>query len=317
MLEKLLKKTLIFLIIIYMRYLGYILGLITGPDQTSPTLPKEDSQDIILCQKGGGLRRISQCHPTYTPLHYVLLFLRGELGWHWDIPLKNAQHMTTTSHKPHKSTKKDSRPTTSHDPDQSTKTVSQINYYAYRLFSRHEEYSCILHGGKLLQKYVLDSWASSEQCHLNWINSNQKTLRAELYTGIVDAFSNDTTDPKEIGQKIIFPATFPGSPRYMHTNCQKSFAVAREKGVCDALVTLTRNPAWDEIQAALLPGQTASDHPDFVTQVFEQKKEDLLDLIVNKGVLGKVVAHVYTIEFQKRGMPHMHPLLWFAPEDKI
>ena len=32
------KKTLIFLIIICMRYLGYILGLITGPDQTSPTL---------------------------------------------------------------------------------------------------------------------------------------------------------------------------------------------------------------------------------------------------------------------------------------
>ena len=38
MLEKLRKKTLIFLIIICMRYLGYILGLITGPDQTSPTL---------------------------------------------------------------------------------------------------------------------------------------------------------------------------------------------------------------------------------------------------------------------------------------
>ena len=34
------KKTLIFLIIICMRYLGYILGLITGPDQTSPTLPE-------------------------------------------------------------------------------------------------------------------------------------------------------------------------------------------------------------------------------------------------------------------------------------
>ena len=32
------KKTLLFLIIICMRYLGYILGLITGPDQTSSTL---------------------------------------------------------------------------------------------------------------------------------------------------------------------------------------------------------------------------------------------------------------------------------------
>ena len=38
MFEKLPKKTLILLIIICMRYLGYILGLITRPDQTSPTL---------------------------------------------------------------------------------------------------------------------------------------------------------------------------------------------------------------------------------------------------------------------------------------
>ena len=154
------------------------------------------------------------------------------MGWHWDIPLKNTQHMITSSHKSHKSTTKGSRAMTSHDPDESTKTVSQINYYAYRLFSRHEEYSCILHGGKLLQEYILDSWASSEQCCLNWIKYNQKTLRAELYTGIVDALSNDTTDPNKIGQKVILPAIFQGSPQYMHTNCQKSFAVAREKGVC-------------------------------------------------------------------------------------
>ena len=40
-------------------------------------------------------------------------------------------------------------------------------------------------------------------------------------------------------------------------------------------------------------------------------------MIVNKGVLGKVVAHVYTIEFQKRSLPHIHLLVWFAPEDQI
>ena len=34
-------------------------------------------------------------------------------------------------------------------------------------------------------------------------------------------------------------------------------------------------------------------------------------MIVNKGVLGKVVAHVYTIEFQKGGLPHIHLLVWF------
>ena len=37
--------------------------------------------------RGGGLSFISQCHPMYTPLHYVLLFPRGETGWHPLIPM--------------------------------------------------------------------------------------------------------------------------------------------------------------------------------------------------------------------------------------
>jgi hypothetical protein len=43
--------------------------------------------DIILCLQGGGLCWISNLHPFYLPLHYVLFFLHGEEGWHLDIPL--------------------------------------------------------------------------------------------------------------------------------------------------------------------------------------------------------------------------------------
>ncbi len=35
-------------------------------------------------------------------------------------------------------------------------------------------------------------------------------------------------------------------------------------------------------------------------------KRDLFDV----GVLGACVAHVYTVEFQKRGLPHVHILMW-------
>ena len=46
-----------------------------------------DNHDIILRLKGGGLQRISHLHPSYSSsLHYVVLFLRGEDGWHPDIP---------------------------------------------------------------------------------------------------------------------------------------------------------------------------------------------------------------------------------------
>ncbi|KAG5545928.1 hypothetical protein RHGRI_018180 [Rhododendron griersonianum] len=39
-------------------------------------------RDIILHLRGdNGLMRINECHPAYLPLHYVLLFPYGELGW--------------------------------------------------------------------------------------------------------------------------------------------------------------------------------------------------------------------------------------------
>ena len=34
-------------------------------------------------------------------------------------------------------------------------------------------------------------------------------------------------------------------------------------------------------------------------------------------MFGRVMAIVYTTEFQKRGLPHMHALIWLHPDDKI
>ena len=41
-------------------------------------------RDIIVRLQGGGLRRISNLHPSYLPLHYVLFFPHGEEGWHFN-----------------------------------------------------------------------------------------------------------------------------------------------------------------------------------------------------------------------------------------
>ena len=39
------------------------------------------------------------------------------------------------------------------------------------------------------------------------------------------------------------------------------------------------------------------------------KKKALIDAIIKKGYLGHCVAHIHTIEYQKRGLPHMHLLV--------
>ena len=59
---------------------------------------------------------------------------------------------------------------------------------------------------------------------------------------------------------------------------------------------MTANFKWPEVVQSLFPGQTATDCPDIVLWVFEQKKKALLKLIDN-GFFGTIVAYIHTIEF--------------------
>ena len=63
-------------------------------------------------------------------------------------------------------------------------------------------------------------------------------------------------------------------------------------------------------------GQTALDRPDLVTHVFHAKKEALIKM-TNEGYFGGLAGQVYIIEYQKRGLPHVHMLIFLEEGDKI
>ena len=67
----------------------------------------------------------------------------------------------------------------------------------------------------------------------------------------------------------------------------------------------------------LLPGQQAQDRPDMVARVFRQKHKKLMELIVKEAAFGKMRAWLYSIEYQKRGLPYAHILTWQDPQYKI
>ncbi|KAL7291870.1 hypothetical protein TKK_0014430 [Trichogramma kaykai] len=98
---------------------------------------------------------------------------------------------------------------------------------------------------------------------------------------------------------------------------QDAMALVNAKGKPDIFLTMTCNSKWKEIQENLLPHQTASDRPDIVARVFHLKKDRLIDLIYKRNFFGQVAAYVYVIEFQKRGLPHMHLLITLKPGYKI
>ncbi|KAG6474439.1 hypothetical protein ZIOFF_068374 [Zingiber officinale] len=88
-------------------------------------------------------------------------------------------------------------------------------------------------------------------------------------------------------------------------------------GKLDLMLTMTCNPNWIEIKEQLLSGQSPQDRPDLITRVFKAKFEEFKKDILDRGVLGKVISYSYVIEYQKRGLPHVHMLIIFATSDKL
>jgi hypothetical protein len=115
---------------------------------------------------------------------------------------------------------------------------------------------------------------------------------------------------------MILPSSFQGGERTMGQLYQDAMARVRKFGKPDLFVTFTCNPKWKEITDALLSRQTAKDRPDLVTRVFNLKLDALLKDIKD-GVLGNVIAKIWVIEFQKRGLPHAHILLILDEVSKL
>ena len=85
----------------------------------------------------------------------------------------------------------------------------------------------------------------------------------------------------------------------------------------DFFITMTCNPKWSEITDHLLDGETAQDRPDIVARVFKLKKDQLMNDLRTGKLLGTVVAFMNVIEWQKRGLPHLHLLIIMADDDYV
>ncbi|GKD09178.1 DNA helicase, partial [Tanacetum coccineum] len=60
-----------------------------------------------------------------------------------------------------------------------------------------------------------------------------------------------------------------------------------------------------------------TDCADIVDRVFEMKVQQFVKYLCDAQPFGKTVAVLYTIEFQKRGLPHCHTLLWIHDAARV
>ncbi|GBM17754.1 hypothetical protein AVEN_170831-1 [Araneus ventricosus] len=108
-----------------------------------------------------------------------------------------------------------------------------------------------------------------------------------------------------------------GSPHNMQQNYQDAMAMVRKFGKPDLFLTFTCNPSWFEVLNCMEGIQRPEDRPDIIIRVFNMKLKELLEDICKHGIFGTVLTYIYVIEFQKRGLPHVHILLTLDSESKI
>ncbi|PIA56622.1 hypothetical protein AQUCO_00700758v1 [Aquilegia coerulea] len=259
-------------------------------------IDSNDGRDIILEEKEGGLRRISELYPGFMALQYPLLFPYGEDGFITGILYRNLQTINVRKRS----------------------TVSMREYYAFRIQQRLDEGHGLLRGGRLFQQFLVDSYACIKENRLHWYRNNQSIVRAELYKGLHDAVVAGDSTPGSVGKRMVLPSSFTGGPRYMVQNYQDAIAICRWAGPPDLFLTFTCNTQWKEITyiLELILGQKADDRLDIVARVFKIKVDQLIKDLTDGEHFGRATAVLYTIEFQKRGLPHAHILLWLHPDDK-
>ncbi|GJX97177.1 DNA helicase [Tanacetum coccineum] len=137
---------------------------------------------------------------------------------------------------------------------------------------------------RLFQQYVVGVFCAIEQNRLDFIRKKQKDIRGDHLSGLYDAISRGERDGYEVGGRIILPMSFTGGPRYMYAHYLDALAICQKLGNPKFFITFTCNVNWPEIK---------------------------------RKNFGEVTGVLYTVEFQKRGLPHCHTLPWVDSESKI
>jgi hypothetical protein len=138
-----------------------------------------------------------------------------------------------------------------------------MQYYSYQLQIRNNKLITINDFGRLFQQFTVDMFSKIELERLIYFKSSegQKSIRAELYSGLQDMINNK--DITTIGKKMILPSTFIGGDRNKFQLCQDAMGLLRKFGKPDLFITITCNPKWPEILEL-------KKHPSNYLQIFSR-----------------------------------------------
>ena len=169
----------------------------------------------------------------------------------------------------------------------------------------------------LREEYICSVYGRMIQNRINFLFKHQLLLRKESEIRNGSVFDENEKDLDE-GIKTYVPANLTGSHAYWKKVADSAFFLTLILGSPKFFITITENSNWNEI-AALNNSNDIMMNSPLLARVFYQKKLCLIDFIKKSKMFGNISGMLWRDEYQKRGMPHSHILIWsdFDTEDPI
>uniref|UniRef100_A0A914I8K2 ATP-dependent DNA helicase n=1 Tax=Globodera rostochiensis TaxID=31243 RepID=A0A914I8K2_GLORO len=187
--------------------------------------------------------------------------------------------------------------------------ISERQFYRYRLAMREPcrgAFHWLWYARRLAEYFVIALLNRIERNEMEHVKAQQskKDYRQILARDYVQALEQglQRQEPNaRLGSIFLMPQTFAGSRQYY----QQKF------------VTFSGNPSWPELKEALQGRQQYTHRADIVCRIFMDKATEFIKDLTERNVLGKVAGWCYSVEHQKRGMPHIHILLILDKQGRI
>lgn len=107
---------------------------------------------------------------------------------------------------------------------------------------------------------------------------------------------------------------YKGSSIHAWKEHRNAMTYVRHYGKPDLFIPFTCNPKWKKIEGELFLPQIAKDRSDLLDRFFQQKLENLIDLIKNmRNILPRKVWQIHTWVAKTRVL-HVHILFWMTTE---
>ena len=270
---------------------------------------------------------------SFDPTHFVLIHYTGRPGWSKDM-----KYVPNNA---------DGTPKTDKDGQPVYKDLTPKMYYRYYSYHRDGWDDSLFRANRLYQEWIVSAFIKCDDERLSFLASKagQDKLRVESYGATLDMLTSDAM-LEAGGRRTVLPSTSPGSPRSQMMSYHDSMALSRACGNPTYFITFTANPTWPEVlervkalgaaptavpandtqeakdAAAIkqepLDKETARLRFDIMDEVFQAKALAMIKELTGgstpaDGALGAYLGHVVCWEFQKRGLPHVHILLWCQP----